>query len=63
MSSNDPEKLLSMVYEHWDLVSGEEQDEVTRMDDKFSEKGSLGAHEIKAIKKLLRDIKNRQLES
>jgi hypothetical protein len=59
MSSNNPEELLSSVYEHWDLVSEEEKEKVAKMDDKFEIKGSLGAHEIKTLRQLLKDIRNR----
>lgn len=60
MSGNNPEELLSSVYEHWDLVSEEEKEEIARIDDKFESRGSLGAHEIKAIRNLIKDLKNRQ---
>lgn len=60
MNTNSPEELISSVYANWDLVSDEEKDEITKMDDKLTNKGSLGAHEIKAIRRLLRDMKNRK---
>ena len=59
MASN-PEEILSSIYVDWDLVTEEEKEYVNTIDDKLMEKGSLGAHEIKALKKILRDIKNRK---
>jgi hypothetical protein len=47
MSKGSPEILLSSIYELWEYCTEEEKDEVTRIDDKLTAKGSLGPHEIR----------------
>lgn len=56
---NSPEDLLTSIYGMWDLVCEDEKKEVNRIDDKLNTKGSLGSHEIKALQRLLRDLRNR----
>lgn len=62
MANNDSAVLLERVYTHWDLVSIEEQAAVNDIDDKLAMRGSIGPHEVKALKHLIRSLQNRRAE-
>jgi hypothetical protein len=55
----DPQDLLTGIYADWDLVSNEEKDYVTAVDDLLAARGHLSPLQIKELKRFLQEVKTR----